>query len=75
MSKDKFLDKAYGLARAMPDQRLGQVFFNYLYSVRPELADEIRNTDMDPFYVTDPYSPVWDRFFTFIDERFTPIGH
>ena len=70
MSKDKFLEKAYGLARAMPSKRLGQVFFNCLCSVRPELADEIRGTDTDPFYVTDPYSPVWDRFFTFIEDRF-----
>lgn len=32
------------------DERYGQAFFNVLYQVRPEIADEIRGTSLDPFY-------------------------
>lgn len=37
-------------ADANPNQRKGQAAFNYLYIVRPELADSIRTTIFDPFY-------------------------
>ena len=30
--------------------RCGQVLFNYLYTVNPDLADKIRGTELDPFY-------------------------
>lgn len=30
--------------------RLGQVAFNYLADMRPELAEKIRGSDIDPFY-------------------------
>jgi len=30
--------------------RLGQVFFNTLWSFRQDLAEQIRNTELDPFY-------------------------
>jgi hypothetical protein len=33
--------------------RLGQRFFNYLGKVYPKIADEIRGTQIDPFYVDD----------------------
>ena len=29
---------------------MGQCYFNALYDVEPELADEIRGTSDDPFY-------------------------
>lgn len=32
------------------DWRNGQAAFNVLYSMHPELAQEIRGTDLDPFY-------------------------
>jgi len=31
--------------------RLGQTWFNELYNINPELANEIRATELDPFYV------------------------
>lgn len=34
-------------------QRYGQALFNHLYAIRPVLANEIRGTDLDPFYVAD----------------------
>lgn len=30
--------------------RRGQTYFNMLYQVRPELAEEIRTSCLDPFY-------------------------
>lgn len=31
-------------------QRFGQLFFNLLNEVRPDIADKIRATDLDPFF-------------------------
>lgn len=31
-------------------QRYGQFYFNMLYKVRPDVADKIRATPLDPFY-------------------------
>jgi hypothetical protein len=52
-------------------QRYGQLLFNTLYEVRPELADKIRATDLDPFYVKDedPLNPVWDKLYQFLQEN------
>lgn len=33
--------------------REGQAYFNYLYEDKPKLADEIRGTNLDPFYQDD----------------------
>lgn len=33
-----------------PDQRTGQAYFNALDETYAELADQIRGTDLDPFY-------------------------
>jgi len=32
--------------------RLGQVLFNKLYEIRPDLSEKIRATNIDPFYCT-----------------------
>lgn len=37
-------------SRVHPHQRRGQALFNYLYSVRPDLAQVICGSDLDPFY-------------------------
>jgi hypothetical protein len=52
MTPDIFDDMA-ALDRAIQarrGQRPGQAHFNALYELRPDLADEIRGTDLDPFY-------------------------
>lgn len=36
--------------KANPAQRHGQALFNYLWSVRPDLSEQIRSTELDPFY-------------------------
>lgn len=33
--------------------RQGQLYFNALYDVDPELANEVRGTTIDPFYLDD----------------------
>ena len=37
---------------AYPRQREGQAFFNVLYDVAPQVADKLRGTENDPFYVS-----------------------
>lgn len=32
------------------DWRMGQAYFNALYALYPDTANEIRGTDLDPFY-------------------------
>ena len=36
-----------------PNWRKGQLYFNCLYSMDPELANELRGSDKDPFYRDD----------------------
>lgn len=33
--------------------RQGQAFFNYLEAHRPDLANKVRGTERDPFYLND----------------------
>lgn len=33
-----------------PDYRTGQALFNALHSLYPEVANEIKGTDVDPYY-------------------------
>lgn len=37
-------------ARTANRQREGQRAFNALYAIRPDLAEQVRGTDLDPFY-------------------------
>lgn len=30
--------------------RLGQTYFNVLYEMRPDIADKVRTTALDPYY-------------------------
>lgn len=43
--------------------------FNHLCEVRPELAEEVRANDKDPFYITELSHPNWDRFVAHIEAR------
>lgn len=36
--------------KSTDDQRMGQFLFNTLHAVNPELANEIRSGELDPFY-------------------------
>lgn len=50
-------------------ERYGQACFNHLCSVRPSLAEEVRGTDKDVFYLNGPADNFerWDRFAVFIE--------
>jgi hypothetical protein len=37
-------------ASANPSQRYGQAAFNYIHAKYPVIANELRGTDLDPFY-------------------------
>lgn len=48
-------------------ERYGQAMFNHLVRVRPDLAEQVRGTDKDPFYVERLSHPNWDPFVEFIE--------
>lgn len=50
---------------AHPAQRYGQAMFNALYETHPDIANEIRGTDVDPFYFDARLSAFW----AFVGER------
>lgn len=50
MTFDEYVVEASEYQRENPHQRSGQVYFNVLYQVRPDLSERIRTTDLDPFY-------------------------
>ena len=45
-----WVDYSATYQHAATTQRTGQYFFNRLYDFRPDLADQIRGTEYDPFY-------------------------
>lgn len=47
-------------------ERRGQAMFNHLLKVRPELAEAVRATDMDPFYESPA---AVKKFIEFIETR------
>jgi hypothetical protein len=47
-------DLARAIALRGPGIRVGQAWFNELYRLRPDLADQIRATNIDPFFSNDP---------------------
>lgn len=56
-----------------PQERVGQRYFNELLEYRPQLAEQVRGTKNDPFYVPADRNPEqqlrFERFFSFILER------
>lgn len=46
----EYLSLVVDARRAHPEWRRGQAHFNVLVKVAPELAEEIRASDLDPFY-------------------------
>ena len=50
------------------EQRFGQAVFNYLYLVRPDIADKIRATEYDPFHRTFVDDVIWARIESLWDE-------
>lgn len=56
------------------DWRVGQSMFNVLYDIRPDLSEQIRATDLDPFHVEDKVfnsSDTVGKFLDWIDEHWS----
>jgi hypothetical protein len=49
----QYLEAAYKAADSNPSWRWGQTLFNTLYTLEPELANEIRATELDTFYMIE----------------------
>jgi hypothetical protein len=49
MTADEFYKKAR-MVRRKTGWRYGQALFNTLLEVRPDLAEQVRGTDKDPFF-------------------------
>lgn len=50
MTLDEFCNRAFQRMGNNPHLRSGQAFFNQLAEDRPELAERVRGTHLDPFY-------------------------
>lgn len=68
VSLHKFYFDSITLARTHR-WRYGQAMFNHLLDIRRDLAEQVRATDKDPFYVERLDHPNWDRFVAFIEEN------
>lgn len=66
LSLHKFYFDAITRAR-VSGERYGQAMFNHLCEVRPDLSEQVRGTDKDPFHVSHLNHPNWDRFVSFIE--------
>lgn len=42
------------------EMRYGQAVFNHLYEIRPDIADKLRGTKLDPFHDIVVFDEVWD---------------
>lgn len=53
----------------MTEQRYGQALFNQLAEHRPDLAEQVRGTSIDPFYLCGPWNnpEKWDAFISFVE--------
>lgn len=55
--KDTAINEYYSAVNAAlnahPEWRYGQTLFNVLHSLYPELSEQIRGADIDPFYKSD----------------------
>ena len=49
-----------------PEWRYGQTVFNVLQVYRPEMAESIRGTCLDPFYKREDDTHFWDSFWEWL---------
>lgn len=50
MTYDQFLEQVNLAHETQSEQRLGQIYFNLLSQVRPQIAEELRGSMLDPFF-------------------------
>lgn len=64
------------LTRARVQQECyGQAMFNNLVKVRPDIAEQVRNTDMDPSRMSGPAEDYerWDRFIAHVESNWLAL--
>ena len=66
LTRESILALAYARVLATGCERPGQALFNVLVEQLPELAEQIRGTDSDPFYI-ERGGAQWDRALAEID--------
>lgn len=55
-----------------PFLRKGQIMYNLLAEERPELAESIQATALDPFYISQPEAPErWAAFIDFLEKNWS----
>ncbi len=69
MTYDEYIATAMAYAEAHPEQRPGQVYFNVLVAHRPDLAERLRGTALDPFYARGRISSFLNEVATRWDSR------
>lgn len=69
MTVDEFFDYVEQAVGSYPTWRPGQCLFNHLYYVRPDLADQIRATDKDPFFSDTKHDSRYVKAAEFIREN------
>lgn len=50
---EEVLEKSKEINKKYPEWRIGQSFFNTLYMMYPDVADDIRGTKYDTFHRTE----------------------
>lgn len=60
---NEYIMAVYEARRLYPEWRYGQVLFNTLFKLYPDLSEQIRGTQYDPFYY-NKFHPRIDAFFT-----------
>lgn len=66
MNLTTFIDYIIRNQKEYPEWRYGQVLFNTLRNYNPELAEEIRDTEADPFHADNPLDERVSNFWNFI---------
>ena len=50
MTKQEFYTKMASIKKTNPHLRWGQIAFNLMYEINPEVANKYRGSDIDPFH-------------------------
>lgn len=54
-----------------PDElRLGQHAFNFIYDIEPDIANQIRGTDKDCFYLNDKMSDFFEEAHKLYNQKY-----
>jgi len=50
-------------------ERIGESAFKILCEIRPDLAEKLKFSPIDPYYLTDKNQSVWTKFVCFIKDN------